>query len=128
MEEGPMSMSLLYALLDVQDAAGLAAASPYSRAGRYALLTDNQKRRVQDALYDAFYAILESRRIEYMPGTAGPLASRGMRASSGMGAALGRVLSRDLSPLSPEETSNIATLGTVLRDVVDQAVNDALVR
>jgi hypothetical protein len=127
MEEGPMSMSLLYALLDVQDAAELAAASPHSRAGRYALLTANQKRRVQDALYEAFYAILESRRIEYMPGAAGPLASSGMRASSGMGAALGRVLSRDLSPMSPEETSNIATLNAVLRHVVDQAVNEELV-
>jgi hypothetical protein len=127
MEEVPMATSLLYALLDVADAETLGAAHPDSSAGRYFRLSDNKKRRVRAALYEAFYAILEAQRIDYMPGAPGPPASWAIGASRGIGGALARVISRDLSALSPEEIINFATLRAVLRNVVNQAVDDELI-
>jgi hypothetical protein len=56
-----MALSLLLALFDINDEAALAQAAannPNSPAGQYHGMSNDQKRRVMAALYDAFYTIL----------------------------------------------------------------------
>jgi hypothetical protein len=127
MEESLMATSLMLALLDIPNAQALAAAPQYSPAGLYNGLSPNQKAQVREAVYEAFYAILESQLIDYMPGAAGAPASRGIAAANGIGLVLARVLSADMSPMSANEIQNVATLKSVLRDAMDRAVNRILV-
>ena len=66
-----MSTSLLFALLEVSDQSALQRAAPGTlsvHAQRFRGLTSNQQRRVREALYEAFYAILEGQRIDYVEG------------------------------------------------------------
>jgi hypothetical protein len=63
-----MATSLLFALLDVENAQGIAdavAANDGSYAARYGQLNPPGRRRVLEALYQAFYTILEARQIGY---------------------------------------------------------------
>jgi hypothetical protein len=83
MEEDPMATSLLFAILDVADAAGLSAAPAVSLAGRYHTLGPKQQTRVQEALYEAFYPILEARYIN----------ASAYAASRAIGGALGIIIS-----------------------------------
>jgi hypothetical protein len=118
-----MAISLMYALLDVTDNVDLqrvVRVVPNMRADRYRDLRPNQRTRVQEAVYDAFYSILETQKIDYIGG------GRGFRASEGVGGALARVISRDMSPMSVDETNNIAGLKQVLQDVIDQAIDNIL--
>jgi hypothetical protein len=123
-EEGPMAISLMFALLDVADAAALAAAPPFSPAGLYRQCTPNQRRRVRAAVYEAFYSILEAQKIDYM---GGPPPGRGTLASNGVAGALARVISSDLSAWSAAEIQHLTALEGVLREALNRAVNEELV-
>jgi hypothetical protein len=117
MEEDPMAISLLFALLDVADAAGLAAAAasdPTSRAGRYSALTPKQKTRVQEALYEAFYPILDARYIN----------TSAYAASSAIGGALGRIISREQPTTTFMQSSEVAELRNALTTLVDRAITN----
>jgi hypothetical protein len=100
-----MALSLLLALFDLHDEAALVAearAHPNSHMARYHGMDNDQKRRVMAALYDAFYTILEAHKLDYvradLPDPLGrDYETPGSRASKGMGQALARIISGDLS-------------------------------
>jgi hypothetical protein len=117
-----MSTSLLFALLEVSDHTALQAAAPGTlslHAERYRQLTPNQQRRVRQALYDAFYAILEGQRIDYGGGNAS-------EASMAIGGGLARYISENLSPMTQAQRDHRTTLKTVLQTWVHQAIVDIL--
>ena len=118
-----MALSLLLAVLDVPDHHTLDTAAPGTLspyAERYRQLTPNRKRRVQEALYEAFYSIFEAQRIGYA-------ASEASRANMAVGRGLARMISGDhLSPVTTGERDNITTLKEVLQRLVTQAINDIL--
>jgi hypothetical protein len=117
MEEDPMATSLLFALLDVENEAELQAQvqnHPHSRAGRYGRLGDKQKTRVQEALYQAFYPILEARYIN-------PSA---YAASRGIGGALGRIISGQTPDEAFMESDDINQLKDALTTLVDRAIRN----
>jgi hypothetical protein len=121
MEEDLMALSLLLALFDVQDHHALQTAaagtlSPY--AERYRQLSPNQQRRVQQALYEAFYSIFEAQRIGYGVDAAS-------QASMAVGRGLARMISEDnRSPVTTAERNNITTLKEVLQRLLNRAIDD----
>jgi hypothetical protein len=118
-----MALSLLLAVLDVPDHHTLQTAAPGTLspyADRFRQLSPNQKRRVQQALYEAFYSIFEAQRIGYGVETAS-------EASMAVGRGLARMISEDnLSPVTTAERRNITTLKEVLQRLVNQAIDDIL--
>ena len=118
-----MAISLVLALLDVADAnelAARAAADPNSLAGKYSQVRadPDKRRRVLEALYEAFYAILEGQKISYQGGGPAGLASMAI------GRGLGRYISDDTSAQEPDEDDNRNTLALILRNFLRNALND----
>ena len=117
-----MSTSLLFALLGVHDQPALEAAAPHTlttHAQRYRHLTSSKQRQVQEALYDAFYSILEGQKVDYGGGDAS-------QASKAIGGGLARYLSENLSPMTPEQIEHRTKLKAVLQAWVHQAIDDRL--
>jgi hypothetical protein len=117
-----MSTSLLLALLEVSDQTVLQTAAPGTlshHAERYRRLTPNKQRRVREALYDAFYAVLEGQRVDYGGGNAS-------EASMAIGGGLARYISGNLSPMTQAQMDHRTTLKTVLQTWVHQAIDDML--
>jgi hypothetical protein len=118
-----MALSLLLAVLDVPDHHTLQTAatdtlSPY--AERYRKLSPNRQRRVQEALYEAFYTIFEGQKLGYRVDAAS-------EASMAVGRGLARMISEDTrSPVTISEKNNITTLKEVLRNLVHRAIDDIL--
>src|SRR6516165_2078025 len=111
MGEGTMSTSLLLALLELPDQTALQTAAPGTlshHAERYRRLTPNQQRRVRQALYDAFYAVLEGQRVDYGGGNAS-------EASMAIGGGLARYISGNLSSMTQAQMDHRTTLKTVLQ-------------
>jgi|RhiMetdeSRZDD1v2_1073273.scaffolds.fasta_scaffold03657_16 hypothetical protein len=117
-----MALSLLLALFDINDEAALAQAAannPDSPAGQYHRMSNDQKRRVMAALYDAFYTILEAHKLDFvLAGPNEPLSanygSSGGRASKALGQALARIISGDL-PIN----ANIQDLENTIQEIKD---------
>jgi hypothetical protein len=124
MEEGPMAVSLLLALLDIPDMATLndavwrAAQPPDSLARKYSELNPHQRMRAMEALYEAFYSILEGQRIDYGGGNAD-------QASKAVGEALARLLTDD-PPMGRTlaQQQNSRSLQDILETSLDQAIED----
>jgi hypothetical protein len=117
-----MSTSLLLALLEVSDQTALQTAAPGTlslHAERYRRLSPNQRRRVREALYDAFYAILEGQRIDYGGGNVS-------EASMAIGGGLARYISGNLSPMTQAQIDHRTMLKTVLQTWMHQAIDDIL--
>jgi hypothetical protein len=114
MEEDLMAISLMFAILDVANAAGLAAALPTSLAGRYNVLTAKQQRRVHDALYEAFYPILEARNINVAA----------YAATRAIGEALGRVISGETPTAAFMTSPEVDELKGELRTLVRRAIEN----
>jgi hypothetical protein len=115
-----MSTSLLLAVLDVRDQTELQTAAPgilSAHAERYRQLTPNQQRRVQEALYEAFYAILEGQKIDYGGGNIN-------QASMAIGGGLARYLSGNLSRMTQAQIDHRRTLKTVLQTWVHQTIDN----
>jgi hypothetical protein len=118
MEEDHMAMSLLYALLDVNDLQTLeTAATQYpkspdlERALKYKnLLTGKQRKEVREALYDALYAILEGGDI-----------NRDLNMA--IGKALCNAISGNLQG-SLQNDPDIERLYTVLKPIVTEAIDE----
>jgi hypothetical protein len=117
MEEGPMA--LMYALLEVADAATLAVATAENnpRAYQYNQLNDHQKQRVQEALYQAFYSILEGNRIDYAGGNA-------RQATNAIGEALARLITEQRADRTPDQRANVAELKRIMQNFLYQAIDD----
>jgi len=120
-----MAISLVLALLGIPDMNALAehaAREADSLAGKYARVHADldKKRRVHEALYEAFYAILEGQKISY--GNGGPAGL----ASMAIGRGLGRYISNDRSDPVENEDNNTETLKMILHDFLQNAVNDVL--
>lgn len=118
-----MAVSLVYALLDVEDESTLRGAAPGSvsiHAIRYRNMSIEKRRRVREALYEAIYSILEGQRIDYAGGTAD-------QASMAIGRGLARAISGDSRPpRTADEMTHNTTLKTVLQKVMHQAIDDIL--
>jgi hypothetical protein len=115
-----MSTSLLFALLEVSDQSALQRAAPGTlsvHAQRFRGLTSNQQRRVREALYEAFYAILEGQRIDYVGGDIS-------QASMAIGGGLARYISGNLSPMTQTQIDHRTKLKMLLQQWVHQAIDD----
>jgi len=116
MEECLMATSLLFAVLGVAGEVEAQAAPDGTRAQRYSQLSRPAKRRVQKALYEAFYPILETGQVTY-PGP-----------TRAIGEILARLISGQL-PTAAElavfaQGQDVTELAGQLRVFVDAAIAD----
>jgi hypothetical protein len=119
-----MAVSLLLALLNIpnmatlDDAAWQAAQPANSLALKYSALNPHQRMRAMEALYEAFYSILEGQRIDYGGGNAD-------HASKAIGEALARLLTDD-PPMNRTvvQQQNSRSLQDILETTLDMAIED----
>jgi hypothetical protein len=119
-----MAVSLLLALLNIpnmatlDDAAWQAAQPANSLALKYSALNPHQRMRAMEALYEAFYSILEGQRIDYGGGNAD-------HASKAIGEALARLLTDD-PPMNRTvvQQQNSRSLQDILETTLDLAIED----
>ena len=111
-----MATSLLFAILEVAGEVEAAGAADGTRARRYSQLSRPARRRVQKALYEAFYPILETGQVTY-PGP-----------TRAIGEILARLISGQL-PTAAElaafaQSRDVTDLQNQLTAFVDAAIAD----